>query len=212
MTAGASQDARYAVAAVRPLSATTADAGPSSTAPADRGGKTERELHLSSGGTATLFQGERSRLHPAIDFTPGLVNMKLLVQDPNGYITPNVSETRRRQVSARVEPTPASAGLCRALQERISTPADEGPHERLGWTRAKTQPGKTTRISGARLYSPDGAPYFARIHGEPTENLPVRHMVTFGSTSLGDAPGTAAAAVAADSAASRHQSNEEKKQ
>jgi VWFA-related protein len=80
------------------------------------------EVQIPNRPVKSLFRGQQGKQHTEIYFdrTTGMVTMKLLVQDPNGYFIPNLradnfvvyeNGARQQLASASVERAPASIGL-----------------------------------------------------------------------------------------------------
>lgn len=80
------------------------------------------EVQIPNRPVKSLFSGQQGKQHTEIYFdrTTGVVTMKLLVQDPNGYFIPNLradnfvvyeNGARQQLASASIERAPASIGL-----------------------------------------------------------------------------------------------------
>jgi VWFA-related protein len=80
------------------------------------------EVQIPTRPVKPLFRGQQGKQHTEIYFdqTTGVVTMKLLVQDPNGYFIPNLradnfvvyeNGARQQLTSASIERGPASIGL-----------------------------------------------------------------------------------------------------
>ncbi len=105
------------------------------------------EIQIPNRPVKSLFRGQQGKQHTEIYFdqATGMVTMKLLVQDPNGYFIPNLrtdnfvvyeNGARQQLASASIERAPASIGLLlefaspmpglgEALQADISDAAHE---------------------------------------------------------------------------------------
>jgi VWFA-related protein len=84
--------------------------------------KSDEQVHIPSRASSPLFQGSQGRQKTEIHFDPatGLVTLKLLVQDPNGYFIPNIRRENfvvyengvRQQIeNVNIEHPPVSIGL-----------------------------------------------------------------------------------------------------
>ncbi len=80
------------------------------------------EVQIPNRPVKSLFRGQQGKQHTEIYFdrATGVVTMKLLVQDPNGYFIPNLradnfvvydNGARQQLASASIERAPASIGL-----------------------------------------------------------------------------------------------------
>jgi len=88
----------------------------------DSHGATGGEVHIPNRAATSLFKGEQGKQRTEIHFDPatGMVTIKLLVQDPNGYFIPNIRRdnfvvyengVRQQIATVEVEHAPVSLGL-----------------------------------------------------------------------------------------------------
>ena len=89
---------------------------------ADSHGATDGEVRIPNRAATSLFKGEQGKQRTEIHFDPatGMVTIKLLVQDPNGYFIPNIRRdnfvvyengVRQQIATVEVEHAPVSLGL-----------------------------------------------------------------------------------------------------
>jgi VWFA-related protein len=81
-----------------------------------------RPVHVPNRPTTALFQGAQGKQRTEVHFDPatGVVTLKMLVQDPNGYFIPNIRRdsfvvyengARQQNATVEIEHAPVSAGL-----------------------------------------------------------------------------------------------------
>jgi Ca-activated chloride channel homolog len=82
----------------------------------------ERQIQIPSRASTSLFEGTQGKQKPEIYFDPttGMVTLKLLVQDPNGYFIPNIRRdnfvvyengVRQQNVSVDIEHAAVTLGV-----------------------------------------------------------------------------------------------------
>jgi VWFA-related protein len=76
------------------------------------------------------------------------------------------------------------------LQEHISVMGNSGPYARLDWQQAGNELQQIAKASGGRMYSPHSTIDLAGIYDDLMENLRVRYVITYKSTSNSDAERT----------------------
>jgi Ca-activated chloride channel homolog len=113
----------------------------------DNANKTAEQVHVPNRAPNPLFKGKQGKQKTEIHFDPatGLVTLKLLVQDPNGYFIPNIRRenfvvyengVRQQTATVQVEHPPVSLellmefggrspGLNRYLGEEVSSAAHQ---------------------------------------------------------------------------------------
>lgn len=70
-----------------------------------------------------------------------------------------------------------------ALHRQISLMPPAGPYARLDWTRAQAELQEIANASGGRMYSPEDTFDLAGIYDDLMENLRVRYVITYKSSS-----------------------------
>jgi Ca-activated chloride channel family protein len=121
------QRTRFAagVLSIRPLLAAfggQADAQPARRSKAPDRSAASKQVHIPNRPGSPLFQGAQGKQGTEVYFDPatGLVTLKMLVQDPNGYFIPNIRRenfvvyengVRQQNATVEIEHAPVTAGL-----------------------------------------------------------------------------------------------------
>jgi Ca-activated chloride channel homolog len=89
--------------------------------------------------------------------------------------------------AARTSDTPIYIlGLTRVLHDRIQTNGSIGPLAHINWRKPEKQLQEIATASGGRLYSPDTTIDLSSIYDDIMENLRVRYVITYRSSSNAD--------------------------
>jgi VWFA-related protein len=89
--------------------------------------------------------------------------------------------------AAKSSDTPVYAiSLGKVLQNAATLFGDETPAARLDWKSAERNLGELARASGGRLYSPSTSVELPPIYDDILENLKVRYVITYKSSTGGD--------------------------
>jgi len=75
------------------------------------------------------------------------------------------------------------------LRESVEYSSNQGPYARLDWERAEHQLQEIAKASGGRLYSPGSIFDLSGVYDDIMENLRVRYVITYKSTSDRDLDG-----------------------
>ena len=89
--------------------------------------------------------------------------------------------------AARTSDTPIYVlGLTRVLHDLIQANGSNGPLARINWQKPEKQLQEIAMSSGGRLYSPDTTVDLTPIYDDIMENLRVRYVITYRSSSNAD--------------------------
>ena len=89
--------------------------------------------------------------------------------------------------AARTSDTPIYVlGLTRVLHDLIQTNESNGPLAHINWQKSEKQLQEIAMSSGGRLYSPDTMIDVSAIYDDIMENLRVRYVITYRSSSNAD--------------------------
>lgn len=89
--------------------------------------------------------------------------------------------------AARTSDTPIYVlGLTRVLHDLIQTNGSNGPLAHINWQKPEKQLQEIATSSGGRLYSPDTTTDLRAIYDDIMENLRVRYVITYRSSSNAD--------------------------
>lgn len=77
------------------------------------------------------------------------------------------------------------------LRETMERSANVGPYARVDWSRAETELQEIAKSSGGRLYSPGSTLDLSGIYDDMMENLRVRYVVRYKSSTSADDLGAA---------------------
>jgi Ca-activated chloride channel homolog len=89
--------------------------------------------------------------------------------------------------AARTSDTPIYVlGLTRVLHDLVQTTESNGPLAHINWQKPEKQLQEIATSSGGRLYSPDTTIDLSAIYDDIMENLRVRYVITYRSSSNAD--------------------------
>lgn len=77
-------------------------------------------------------------------------------------------------------------GLTRVLHDLVQTNGNNGPRAHINWQKPEKQLQEIATSSGGRLYSPDTTINLSAIYDDIMENLRVRYVITYQSSSNAD--------------------------
>ncbi len=124
----------------------------------------------------------------AVQFMKGASGRKAIIVISSGVDTFSKAKYQDALAAARDGGTPVYViNIAPALRTSLEySTSKAGPYARIDWKRAESELQEMARASGGRVYSAESTFDLSSVYDDLMENLRVRYVITYKSTSTGD--------------------------